>query len=130
MTNEVISPEKCGVTHYHGCACHESSRNAQLSGANSKLFQAGLQTGELLKTIAGLKSELAVARERLGPAGYAIIQEVAVLRKERPVLKMILERLAVAMSSYTGAREQRQEIDMLMVELTRVSERIAGWSIS
>ena len=29
--------EKCGTTHYQGCACYEAERNAEIEGLKAKL---------------------------------------------------------------------------------------------
>ncbi len=49
--------------------------------------------------ISKLTSEIAVARERYGPAGYKIISEVAVLRAENELLRVNGNGLAIKITS-------------------------------
>jgi hypothetical protein len=112
---------QCGITHYAGCPCHEAAREkrlreyetayqalrAQLTAASNeikrlvydvpndlavKLEQAQRERDELRRYKVAALSELLVARERLGPAGYQIISEVAKLRAAVRDLAGALER--------------------------------------
>jgi hypothetical protein len=63
---------QCGTTHYAGCPCHEAAREKRL-----REYETAYQA--LRAQLEQAQRELAVARERFGPAG-AIISEVAKLR--------------------------------------------------
>lgn len=75
-----------------------------------------------------LRMELQVARERLGPAGYRIIQEVAVLRRRLEETEQEAERLRITHDSLqvTTATIENQRVELMSKVLQELDEALTS----
>ena len=63
------APERCGITHHLGCACHEARRDAELVAAREALARV---TAERDAVVAAARESLAAdtARDDAGETAY------------------------------------------------------------
>ena len=102
-------------------------QNANLRNECSDMGKV-LESGVVIKTdeYSALMEELAVARERLGPAGYKIISDVAKLRAENETLRIDPQERLILFADYKKLNDAAIELTIERDKFLSALESIAA----